>query len=188
MHFLDQHSGGIQAIATTILVILTGIYVWLNKRLADATAQLAIGTNSMVSEMARQWRATQDADVWARYAPSDYGGQGEYYFLIVENLGPGTAFNIRFVPNPGWSAKAANGASLGQVGMISNGIRALGAGQQRSVQMKWNRNDPNASATLDFKAFWRNALGDEKEGRFELRYDSIAHESEVRAERSWRGP
>jgi hypothetical protein len=174
-----MHAGGVTALATILLVLLTAVYVWLNKRLADATERLAVETKGMVCEMARQWRSTQDADVWARFTPSDYGGQGEYYFLIIENNGPSTAFNVHFVPNPEWTAKTADGISLGQVGMLSSGIPALRSGQQRSVQMKRDLNAPNAFDTLNFKAYWRNALGEEKERTFELWHGSVAHEGEV---------
>jgi hypothetical protein len=62
VHWLDQHSGSVTALATIVLALITGIYVRLTRSLANANESLATSSQKVLVETQRANELTRDAN------------------------------------------------------------------------------------------------------------------------------
>lgn len=119
INWLNLHSGVITGFATVVLVVITGIYVYLTWCLLKATNQPEIVVSLRPHE----------AHINA-------------VMLYVENVGTGVARKVRFTGD--LSSSFDDKIALSDIGFVKNGIDVLGPGQKIqhflvSALEKWDR-------------------------------------------------
>ena len=105
VNWLNSHSGVIIGIATVVLVIITGIYVYFTWRLLKATNQPEIVVSLRPHE-----------------------AHINIVMLYVENVGTGVARKVRFTGD--LSSSFDGKTALSNIGFLKNGIDVLGPGQK----------------------------------------------------------
>ncbi len=105
MEHINGYSNLIIAVATVVLVIITGIYVYLTGRMLKTADNPQIVVSLCSNE-------------------NNLG----LVMLCIENIGTGIARNISFETN--WSLKYDGKKSLGEFGFLKNGISHLRPGQK----------------------------------------------------------
>lgn len=94
MHWLNDNAGAIQAIASVILVFVTGFYAWRNHQLTQLTNKMADTANKAVEESRNQYRnsvmPTLTLDWPSGFAPNSLHG----FAMVVNNIGTGPALDI----------------------------------------------------------------------------------------------
>ena len=102
---LNGNSGAVIAIATIVLVGITGYYAYLTRRIlkANNTPEIAISLRP-------------------------HNAYIHCVMLCIENIGTGAARNIQFQTD--LSFKPDGESALGEVGFLNKGIDYLGAGQK----------------------------------------------------------
>lgn len=111
MHWLDQHSGSLTAIATAALVIITAIYVVLTRRLAKDNEDMLLETRSangiarQANELTRETiqreldeRTQEQARLFTAWAPGGYNSSSEGVFVSVyyRNMSNEPIYNASF--------------------------------------------------------------------------------------------
>ncbi len=105
MHWLDTHSAGVQAAATVVLVIITGVYAWLTRSInksanesANAARQSAAAARASVAEMQQQRRDNVRPIIVVRDPKFRFDGGAEtktYRFTMnAFNIGRSAAFDV----------------------------------------------------------------------------------------------
>lgn len=91
MEWLNQNAGAVQAIAVVVLVIVTWLY-------AKRTADIAEATRDSASQQARV-AALMEKDLQEKIRPHLtfrlFGGDAHNPTGIIENKGPGLAFDVK---------------------------------------------------------------------------------------------
>lgn len=99
---LNFYAGTITAIATVVLSVITGIYVYLTRRLVKAANEPRIVINSRLEAIKGGYR---------------------YGYLCVKNIGTGAAYDVQF--NTDLSFSFGNRPSLDNIGFLKHGIGCL---------------------------------------------------------------
>ena len=113
--FLDSHSGAVTAIATVVLVCITGYY-------AQQTGRLVKATN------------TPKIAIYLAYDEMHFNCG----YICVENIGTGPAHDVQFKTDLSFNlydSESSEGETLENVGFIKNGIKYLPPGQKNQSWM-----------------------------------------------------
>lgn len=102
INWLNSYAGAITAIATVVLSVITGIYVYLTRRLVKAANEPRIEINSRLEALKGGYR---------------------YGYLCVKNIGTGAAYDVQFDTDLSFSF--GNRPSLGNIGFLKHGIGCL---------------------------------------------------------------
>ena len=108
MKWLNSYAGAITAIATIVLSVITGIYVWLTRQLVKAANEPRIEINSRLEALKGGYR---------------------YGYLCVKNIGTGAAYDVQF--NTDLSFSFGNRPPLENIGFLKHGIGCLLPGEVR---------------------------------------------------------
>lgn len=114
LDFLNRNSGALTVLFGAIVAIATVVYAKL--------------TAALVSETNRMRRVQTDAEVVVSVQPS--ATWINLIELVVENIGGGSAYNLRLEVNP--DVKCSRGEMLSSIGLFKHGMRQLAP--QRSVR------------------------------------------------------
>lgn len=102
--WLESHSGAATALATVVLVLVTAAYVLLTRRLVKE------------NHLARRVATRPTVSIHARPGNPHIN----LVFLVVENLGPGPAWNVRFTTNR--DVNLGMGWTLRELGLFKRGL------------------------------------------------------------------
>lgn len=130
--FLNSNNGMITALATVVLAVITGVYVYLMKtyvRLTKKNVQMAqeMLENSYKPEVVLRLLYHRPTSV--RVAPTETT-QKSMIILSVKNVGPGVAYKIKFEGDLSFKPYE-KGATLQRVNFLVNGIDQLVPGGER---------------------------------------------------------
>ena len=114
LHFLNQNAGALTVIFGAVVAIATVVYARL--------------TAALVNETNRMRRVQTDPDVLVAVQPSEVWIN--LIELVVENVGGGSAYNLRLQVAP--DVKCSRGEMLSSIGLFKHGMRQLAP--QRAVK------------------------------------------------------
>lgn len=114
-NFLNTNSGAFSAILTAALIIITGWYVRLTKRMVEETKSI------------RQKQSAPDIAVFYRNRSDSVN----VINLIIKNFGYGAAYDIKFTVNPDFIYRT--GAKISEINLFKNGLYYLPPGEERSI-------------------------------------------------------
>jgi hypothetical protein len=104
MDWLNSNAGAVTAIATLVLVAITGFYAWRTHTIANETRTLAaetrkmvVATEDMVRQATLQHRDSSRPVIVFALAPGTQGA--EHFKVIVTNAGRGPALDVELGVN-----------------------------------------------------------------------------------------
>ena len=107
--WLNSNSGAITAIATAVLVVITGFYAWVTKKILEENQQM---------------RLAFQKPIIAIYLHSAITRTGyTSVCLFVENIGVGPAYDVNFTTD--FSFSIGSNRTLADVRFLERGIRYL---------------------------------------------------------------
>ena len=110
--WMNSNSGAVIGISTVVLVIVTGYYVYLTRRILEENRMMRLETHK--------------PEIVVSLRPHE--AHVHCAILCVENVGTGVAREVRFTGN--LSARFDGETPLEEIGFLKNGIDTLGPGQK----------------------------------------------------------
>lgn len=110
--FLNKNSGAFLFLATTLYVLTTGVYVVL--------------TNKMLRETIKMRESQTEPRIFINVQPVE--GARFILNMVVHNIGPGAAYNLRFKVEPDITIRT--GRTLSDINLFKQGFKYLAPNQK----------------------------------------------------------
>jgi len=156
LDFLNRNSGALTVIFSAIVAVATIVYAKL--------------TRTLVQETNRMRRSQTDPEVLVSVQPSEVWIN--LIELVVENIGGGSAYNLRLTVDP--DVKCSRGEMLSSIGLFKHGLRQL-APHRRVKTFLFSVADrvaqiesPGSSFEFTVRAMYNSEGGDSITRTFEL--------------------
>ena len=152
--WLNSNSGAIIALATVVLVFITGFYAWATKNILEENRQMRVDAQ----------KPEINVDLCS------YMVDGHTHVdLYVENLGGGPAYNVEFTVDP--SFELSDKRTLGEVIFLSTGIRRLAQGRKKTHRLGRGSQlsvGKLKETPLEIGVTYRNKVGQKDKEHFSL--------------------
>ena len=154
INWLNTNSGAIIAFATVVLVIITGFYAWVTKKILEENRQMRLDA--------------QEPEINVELY--SYLEKGRTHVdLYVENLGRGPAYDVTFTTD--LSLKLSDRYTLGQVIFLETNIHRLAPGRKKTHRLGAGNNlnlESLKAKPLEIGVAYKNKAGDERKEDFSL--------------------
>lgn len=168
INWLNSNSGAIIALATIVLVIVTGSYVRLTKNYVHLTEDYVRLTRELLEENRQMRLDAQKPEINVELYSHMEKGQ-IHVDLCVENLGGGPAYDLEFTAD--LSYKLSDRRTLNEVIFLDTGIRRLAQGRKKTHRLGAGsqlRVGELRDKPLEIGVVYRNRMGKEETEDFFL--------------------
>ena len=121
--FLNENDGAIIAIATVFLVVVTLIYVCETRKIRETSQKMLKLSNTPEVQVS----LLSGGHVMGVYTLD----------LCVQNIGTGYAYDVKFAGSFTSFHPESSVETLGEYGIIKNGISHLGPGKRYQISLLW---------------------------------------------------
>ena len=125
--WLNSNSGAITAIATVVLVGITGFYAWVTKKMLEENRQMRL--DAQTPEIAIYLRPEKTKIMSNSETTSMFLSETTSMFLYVENIRMAPAYDVEFTTD--LTVDLPGALSLRDIGFLEFGVRYLPPRQKR---------------------------------------------------------